>query len=230
MEVEAIFRYPVKSMAGESLQAAQIGWHGVDGDRRFALRRLEDPGGFPWLSASKLAELVTFTPLVRDGLCTHVRTPDGRELPVRGAELAAEIARLHGHPVEMMRLDRGGIFDEGTISVITPATVAAIAPDVRRFRPNLLVRTDAPSAFEEDAWVGGVLWFDDDGPELAITRRDERCAMLNLDPDTARSDPQIMKTVVRLNDNHAGVYASVIRPGRVAVGQRVHIRHDSRSR
>jgi len=45
--VEAIFRYPVKSMGGERLEAATLGWHGIDGDRRLAVRRLDDRGGFP---------------------------------------------------------------------------------------------------------------------------------------------------------------------------------------
>src|SRR3954465_10940281 len=61
-QVEAIFRYPVKSMAGERLEAAELGWHGLEGDRRLALRRLEDRGGFPWLSAGKLPELGLFAP------------------------------------------------------------------------------------------------------------------------------------------------------------------------
>ena len=51
--VEAIFRYPVKSMGGERLDAATLGWHGVEGDRRLALRRLDDRGGFPWLTAGR---------------------------------------------------------------------------------------------------------------------------------------------------------------------------------
>jgi uncharacterized protein YcbX len=223
--VEAIFRYPVKSMAGERLETAEVGWHGLEGDRRFAVRRLEDRGAFPWLSASKLPELLRYAPVPRaDGPPTHVRTPDGAELPIDGEELAAEIARRHGRPVQIMQL-KHGVFDEGAISVITLATVHEIAPDVRRFRPNILLRTDG-RAFDEDRWVGGVLSFGDDGsgPEVSVTLRDERCAMLNLDPDTARSDPQIMKTVVRLNENTAGVYGTVVRRGRVAVGQRVVLR------
>src|SRR5271156_6764820 len=91
--VEAIFRYPVKSMRGERLEAAQLGWHGLDGDRRLGFRRMNDRGGFPWLSASHLPALVLFAPLGReDGtqsdLPTHVCTPDGQELPVFGEELA----------------------------------------------------------------------------------------------------------------------------------------------
>ena len=104
--VEAIFRYPVKSMAGEPLDAAKLGWHGIDGDRRLAFRRIDDLSGFPWLSAGKLPALVLFSPIRRDDnpegeLPTHVRTPDGEELLVFGEDLAAEIARRYGAPVQM---------------------------------------------------------------------------------------------------------------------------------
>src|SRR5215469_9166200 len=92
-QVEALFRYPVKSMGGERLEIAEMGWHGLEGDRRLALRRMNDPGEFPWLSASKLPDLVLFAPQRReDGaegkVPTHIRTPDGAEMPVFGEELA----------------------------------------------------------------------------------------------------------------------------------------------
>jgi uncharacterized protein len=61
--VEAIFRYPVKSMAGERLELANLGWDGLDGDRGLAFRRMDDRSGFPWLTAGKLPDLVLFSPL-----------------------------------------------------------------------------------------------------------------------------------------------------------------------
>jgi uncharacterized protein YcbX len=64
--VEAIFRYPVKSMGGERLEVANLGWHGLDGDRRLAFRRIDDRSGFPWLTASKLPDLVRFAPQRRE--------------------------------------------------------------------------------------------------------------------------------------------------------------------
>src|SRR5436190_4918079 len=117
--VEAIFRYPVKSMGGEPLEVANLGWHGLDGDRRLAFRRMDDRSGFPWLSASRLPELLLFAPCRgEDGeLPTQVRAPDGREMALFGEELAAEIGRRCREPVEMMQL-RQGIFDETPISVI----------------------------------------------------------------------------------------------------------------
>ncbi len=243
-QVEAIFRYPVKSMGGERLVAAHLGWHGLDGDRRLALRRLDDRSGFPWLSASKRPDLLRFVPLARkdeteEELPTHVRTPDGAVMPVFGEDLAGEIARRHGAPVQMMQL-RHGIFDEASISVITLDTVREIARlagsnlDVRRFRPNIVVRAVRSSPFQEDEWLGGVLSFGDGdwASAITVTMRDARCSMVNLDPDTAESAPEVQKAVVRANNNFAGIYGTVIRTGSLAVGQSIflHTASDKRER
>jgi uncharacterized protein len=234
-QIEAIFRYPVKSMRGESLDAATLGWHGLDGDRRLAFRRLDDRSGngFPWLSASRLPGLILFTPQPRDdgngeAPPTHVRTPDGQVMPVFGDELAEEVGRRHGAPVQMMQL-RHGIFDDATISVISSETVREIGrlagtpADVRRFRPNIVVRSTRAVPFEEDEWLGGVLTFGDaaDAPAVTVTMRDARCVMVNLDPDDGSAASEVLKAVVRANQNNAGLYATVTRSGRLAVGQTI---------
>jgi uncharacterized protein YcbX len=231
--IEAIFRYPVKSMRGEPLDAATLGWHGLDGDRRLALRRLDERGGFPWLTATKLPDLVRFTPLRRDdvhgeALPTHVRTPEGEELSLYGEALAAEVERRCGVPVETMQLNHG-TFDEATLSVIATETVREIcrlagkSADVRRFRPNILVRCHRAVPFEEDQWVGGVLAFGeaDDAPAVTVTMRDIRCAMVNFDPDGASPAYEMLKAVVGANQNTAGIYGTITRIGRLAVGQTV---------
>ncbi|HWZ44308.1 MAG TPA: MOSC N-terminal beta barrel domain-containing protein [Candidatus Saccharimonadales bacterium] len=234
--VESIFRYPVKSMGGERLEAANLGWHGLNGDRRLAFRRVEDRSGFPWLSASHLPGLLLFAPQRRedgaqDDLPTHIRTPDGAQLPVFGEELATEVGRRYGSPVQMMQL-KYGIFDEASISVISLDTVREIArlagqsPDVRRFRPNVVVRLLRPAPFQEDEWVGGVLSFGEgkDAPAISVTMRDARCSMVNFDPDSASSAPEMLKAVVRVNQNNAGIYGAVTRIGRLAVGQPIFLR------
>ncbi len=240
-QVEAIFRYPVKSMRGESLEGANLGWHGLEGDRRMAFRRLDDRSGFPWLTASKLPELVLFTPQRReddareDGaasdLPTRILTPDGDEMPVLGEALAKEVGRRYGAPVEMMQL-KHGIFDDASISVIASDTVREIgrlagkSPDVRRFRPNVVIRLLRPTPFQEDEWLGGVLSFgdEDDAPAITVTMRDVRCSMVNLDPDSASPAPEVLKAVVRANQNNAGIYGAVTRIGRLAVGQTIFLR------
>jgi hypothetical protein len=231
--IEAIFRYPVKSMRGEPLDAADLGWHGLDGDRRLAFRRLDVGGGFPWLTAGRLPDLINFVPRRREdandrALPTHVRTPEGQDMPLFGEALAADVGRRYGGPVQMMQLNHG-IFDEASISVIAAETVLEICrlagqnADVRRFRPNILVRTKSAAAFEEDHWVGGVLTFGeaDDAPAVNVTMRDARCAMVNFDPDGGRAAPEVLKAVVRANQNNAGIYGTVTRVGRLAVGQTI---------
>jgi MOSC domain-containing protein len=233
-QVEAIFRYPVKSMAGERVEAANLGWHGIDGDRRLALRRTQEQNGFPWLSASKLPDLLRFTPLRHEDdqeeIPTHIRTPEGEEMTVFGEELAAEIERRHGAPVQMTHL-RDGIFDEASVSVIAADTVreigklAGTSPDVRRFRPNIVVRLLQPKSFHEDEWVAGVLSFGEpgEGPLVSVTMRDIRCSMVNLDPDSGCSSPDVLKAIVRTNENNAGVYGTVVRTGRLAIGQTIRL-------
>jgi uncharacterized protein YcbX len=239
--IEAIFRYPVKSMAGERLEVAHLDWHGLDGDRRLAFRRVDDRSGFPWLTASRLPTLLQYAPLRREDaapgeLPTHVRTPIGEELPVFGEALAKEIERRSGMAVQMMQL-RHGIFDDASISVIAADTVREIgrlaghSADVRRFRPNVTVHLLRSGPFQEDEWLGGTLSFGerDDAAAISITTRDARCSMVNLDPDSSTSAPAMLKAVVCANQNHAGVYGTVTRIGRLAVGQTIRY-DDDRSR
>jgi hypothetical protein len=203
----------------------------LDWDR--ALRRLDDCGGLPWLTGSKLPQLILFTPLRREdgkgeALPTHARTPEGEELPLFGEALAAEVGRRYGAPVQMMQL-KHGIFDDACVSVIASDTVREIgrlagrSADIRRFRPNIVVRSARAVPFEEDGWLGGVLTFGeaDDAPAVSVTMRDVRCVMVNFDPDGGSPSPELMKAVVRANENNAGVYGTVTRIGRLAVGQTV---------
>ena len=231
--VEAVFRYPVKSMRGDRLEAAELGWHGIEGDRRLAFRRIDDRTGFPWLIASTLPDLLLFAPVRReDGaqrhLPTHVRTPDGEKMALFGEDLAAEVGRRCATPVQMMQL-KHGIFDDASVSIIASDTVREIgrlagrSADVRRFRPNIVVRLLRSAPFQEDEWVGGVLSFgeEDMAPAVTVTTRDVRCSMVNLDPDSASSAPEVLKAIVRANQNTAGIYGTVTRTGRLAVGQTV---------
>ena len=240
--VEAIFRYPVKSMGGERLEVAELGWHGLDGDRRLAFRRIDDRSEFPWVTASKLPDLLLFAPHRREegaqrDLPTHIRTPDGEEMPVFGEELAREVGRRYGASVQMMHL-KHGIFDEASISVIALDTVREIGRlagrslDVRRFRPNVVVRLLRPAPFQEDEWLGGVLSFGegDDAPAITVTMRDVRCSMVNLDPDSASPAPEVLKATVRANQNNAGIYGAVTRIGRLSVGQTILLRAASEKR
>ncbi len=152
-------------------------------------------------------------------------------MPIFGEDLATEVARRHGAPVQMMQL-KHGIFDDACISVIASDTVNEIArlagqrPDVRRFRPNIVVRLLRSVPFQEDEWLGGVLSFGegDDAPAITVTKRDVRCSMVSLDPDSASSAPEVLKAIAHANQNCAGIYGTVTRVGKLAAGQRIFFR------
>jgi uncharacterized protein YcbX len=227
-------------MAGIATESAFLGWHGLDGDRRFAFRRLGDDSGFPWLSASRLPELLLYHPFGLDEstgqpLPTHVRTPDGRFLELSSPDLQREVAERFGSSVELMKL-KHGIFDDASVSVISMATIAGIGGeagvelDRRRFRANIVLETLDLEPFLEDGWVSGTLDFGNSEPKPAVnvTVRDVRCMMINLDPDTAIQDARVLKTVVRLNKNNAGVYGTVVQTGTIRVGEPVSLVLDAR--
>jgi uncharacterized protein len=233
--VRELVRYPVKSMAGTVMESAFLGWHGFEGDRRFAFRRLGEDSGNPWLTASRVPELLLYHPVDLDEstgepLPTRVRTPAGTHVELHGVELQNEIAERFGSSVELMKLNHG-IFDEAPVSVISLTTIAGIGGeagvslDRRRFRANIVLETHDHELFLEDEWVGGTLVFGNSEPRpaVSVTARDVRCVMINLDPDTAAQDKRVLKTVVRLNGNNAGVYGTVVQTGTIRVGEPVSL-------
>lgn len=233
--IKEVVRYPVKSMAGVPAESAFLGWHGLAGDRRFAFRRIGDPSGFPWLTASKLPELILHVPdgldaEAEDPAPTHVRMPSGERLEIGATELAESIRQRYGSAVELMKF-KHGIFDDACVSVINSATISAICheagvpTDARRFRPNVVLESDVSTPFQEDEWIGRRLVFGNvnDGPIVSATMHDVRCMMINLDPDTAKQHPAMMKAAVRMNDNNAGAYGTVVRTGILRVGDPVRL-------
>jgi len=210
--IAQLWRFPVKSMAGEPLAEADVYWHGIRGDRRYALVQPElVHSDFPWLTIRERAELVGYRPRLLDperpdDSRVAVTTPAGEELDV--VELAE---RLGAHSIKLNR----GAFDSAPLSLISLGTVGELDP--RRFRMNLVV--DAPAAFAEDAWIGRTLRIG--GLRLRVDRPDSRCTIITTDPDTGVRDPAILKEYGRVHNACAGVYCSVVQPGVVAVGDEV---------
>lgn len=224
--VAALWRYPVKSMAAEALEHAEVSWHGVPGDRRWAfVRDGKVSSGFPWLTIRERPELWRYRPAfvqphLPDKSRTLVVTPSGAELDVVSPALAAEL----GDGVRVIRNDRG-FFDTMPLSVLTTQTVAALstlvgsALDARRFRPNLLIESGSGAPFREDAWVGRVLRVG--ALRVRVDKRDQRCVMVNVDPVTTRRSPAVLRAIAREREACLGVYGTTVQPGRVAVGDPV---------
>lgn len=224
--VAGLWRYPVKSMAAESLDTVEISWHGVTGDRRYAfVREGLKRSGFPWLTIRERSDLGSYEPMFADpehpdDSAVVVRTPSGDELDVVDPALAAEL----GHGARGIKQGRG-TFDSSPLSLITTQTIAALADmvdrelDVRRFRPNLVVDAAGRDPFQEDSWVGSMLRIGE--LLMRVDRRDERCAIVTVDPETSERDPSVLRAIAQQRQACLGVYGSPVQPGRVAVGDAV---------
>lgn len=226
--VAALWRYPVKSMAAESLDEVNVSWHGLSGDRRWGFIRDDVVrNGFPWLTIRQRPEMSLYRPYFAepdrpDASRTVVRTPSGHDFEVVDPALAAEL----GDGVRVMKQDRG-VFDAMPLSLITTQAVAALGAladadlNTLRFRPNLLIEATDNAPFPEDAWVGHTLGIGE--MRMRADRRDQRCAVVNIDPVTAQRNPAILRTLVLEREQCLGIYGSTVQPGRIAVGDPVFV-------
>lgn len=225
--VKELYRYPVKSMGAEPLVSVTMGLRGFEGDRRFAFLITGSTGDFPWLSASKLPRLVAYRPGLA-GPAPVVVTPSGEQLAVTSDALRQELSTAFGSDIQLVHY-RNGIFDEAEISIISTSTINEIEKrsgcklDIRRFRPNIVVEVTDDIPFQEDQWVGKVVVVGDGRSSIGITMRDLRCVMVNFDPDTATSNPEVLKTVGRLNETYAGVYGCALKSGAISTGDALYL-------
>jgi uncharacterized protein YcbX len=230
--VRAIALYPVKSMQGQLVDAAKLGFAGLACDREYAFLREQDTTGLPWLSARQCPRLLRYAAAVEDVGERHaavvIRTPDGEQLDIRDPRLLAEIIDLAGEPLRLVRVWRRTYDSAGAeVSIITTQSIQAIADiaerplEPARFRPNVVVEATAEAPFREDKWVGSSVAIGDGGDpaRLRLTRKDPRCRIVALDPHTGDEDPRIHKIIVGTRKNNLGVYATVERTGAIAEGQ-----------
>jgi uncharacterized protein len=235
--ISAVGLYPVKSMQGQFVDDAKLGFAGLAHDREYAFLREEDATGLPWLSARQCPQLLRYQAYVENLGERHatvaIRTPEGDELDIRDPRLLAEVAAVAGEPLRLVRLWRRA-YDSAAadVSIITTQSIQAISDavqrplEVARFRPNVVVEAAAEAPFREEKWVGSSLAIGNGGDpgRLRLTRKDPRCRIVSLDPVTGEEDARIHAIIVETRRNNLGAYATVERTGTVAVGQVVRQR------
>jgi uncharacterized protein YcbX len=230
--ISSLWRFPVKSMAAEPLEAGTVGFRGIAGDRRYAFVREDDRTSFPWLTGRNVPELVRHVALPADAERPDrspitVRTPGGRELRVDDDALRVELEERHGGPLTLLQSSRS-LPDAAPLSLISTATIGAIAaatgvaPDPRRFRMNLVIDVESARPYAEEEWLGRELAIGDE-LRIRLDEHDERCMMITIDPDTAERTPAVLREVARQRRACLGVYASTVRPGIARVGDVVRL-------
>jgi uncharacterized protein YcbX len=228
--VAGLARFPVKSMGGEALAEATLGWSGIVGDRQWALVKEPAHGRFPWFTGRDFSPLITWRAAYAEGsdpktATPTVTAPDGWVGAVDDPAFIERLCRESGKAMRLMRLGRGA-YDSLPVSLVSTAGHAAVeeshgAPiDPRRFRINITIDSDLPMR----VWAGRRLTIGGgDGTQLAVTAPIERCVMITIDPDTGERDPWLMRTVAQQLDNKYGVHANVVRPGVLRRGAEVRL-------
>jgi len=208
MWLQEIWRYPVKSMAGESLAAADVTESGIGGDRILQVR---NPDGRILTARTKPALLRHRAVLGPDGDALV----DGR--PWRSADVARDVEAAAGAGARLARSDAQDRFDVLPLLVATDGMLSATGYDRRRFRPNLVIA--GVPGLAERRWEGGQLQIG--GIRVGMEDLRSRCIMTTFDPDTGEQDLNVLRRVQREFDGVLGLNSRVVVPGRIAVGDKV---------
>ncbi|HVX47329.1 MAG TPA: MOSC domain-containing protein [Mycobacteriales bacterium] len=219
MRVDALWRYPVKSMLGERLQRARLEHRGVHGDRLFAIR--DTAGKLGSGKDSRRFRRVEGLRFVRATLDEHGRPrltlPDGRI-----ADLAA-LREFLGEPTLTLRPEQDiPHFDDQPLHVVSRQAVDELAGelneitvDERRFRPNIVIDGADDGWLGRRARIGSAL--------IEFVKSTERCVMVNAaEPGIERSG-EVLKTLTRNQDMQFGIYARVVEPGDIAIDDAVEL-------
>jgi uncharacterized protein YcbX len=235
--VAEIWRYPVQSMRGEAMTTAAISETGVAGDRCYGV--VDPEAGMVVSSAQgrrKWRDIVTLTAryldapenghappveiLLRDG--SRLRS-DQRDIDERLAAALGAPVHLADRAAEEKRSD----YSHAPLHVLTTASLrqfTAHHPEGKfapaRFRPNIVIDTGDATGFLEQGWIERRFAVGD-SVEIAVSEHCKRCVMTTLPQGDLPFDPAILHTTTAHNETRAGVYARVVRPGAIRVGDPV---------
>ncbi|MDG1904950.1 MAG: MOSC domain-containing protein [Arenicella sp.] len=224
-KVETLSRYPVKSLLGEFVEAVDIEKRGVRGDRLYAIsneqgkfgsgkntRHFRKIDGLLCLSAQFNSDtlLITF--------------PCGESLNSDHQDINQKLSTELGQAVTLTKENDLPHFDDGSVHIITSADLEQLKLelpesqiDIRRFRANILIDTHSLSR----DLLGKTLRIRD--TEMAIVEETKRCRMIGLAQGTLNHDPKILEMVAKQHNHNFGVYATVVRPGLINVGDSISI-------
>jgi uncharacterized protein YcbX len=184
---------------------------------------------------ANLAEAQEISPILNpvaadpDDLALDVETPSGEVLAIGDPALSRQLAERagDGHSLILLRSDRA-MTDCRPISLFSLQTARQLGEEVgsgldkRRFRANVYLDLGTAGGFSENTFVGRKVRIGS-RVVVAVLERDPRCQMITLDPDTAVSNPEVLRKVARGHDGTAGVYGAVLAEGIIRVDDAVEV-------
>ena len=209
LRIDGLWRYPVKSLAGEQIPSAQLTRNGIPEDRTVHVR---GPEG---VRTSRRQHRM----LGLRGSLDARGTVLVNGLPWDSAEAAARVCEAAGDDAKLTAHDGPDRFDILPLLVATDGAVRAFGRDIRRLRPNILI--GGVEGMDEVNWEGALLHVGE-----AVIRLDSlrvRCPMTTVDPDTLVREPDVLRDIGRRFHGRLALNAEVVHPGRVTVGDPVRL-------
>ncbi len=214
MYVAEIWRYPVKSMAGERLDHGVVGPLGLEGDRVLHVRDARGRVITARTHARLLGHHAWF-----DQTLDQPGEPRVDGHAWTDAAVRASVEAIAGAGARLVRDGSASRFDILPLLVATDGAIAAFGYDGRRLRPNLVI--GGVHGLDERGWEGHSLRIGDVVIALADLRG--RCVMTTFDPDTLVQDPGVLRTIVRRFDGRLALNAAVVHGGTIRVGDTVEL-------
>jgi uncharacterized protein len=211
MSVAELWRYPVKSLAGERLQRAVIGRDGIAGDR---VVHVEDGRGRVVTSRTHPMLLGLHATLGDDG----EPLVEGNRWTSREALTAVRLAAAEDDSALAAHHGREG-FDVLPLLVATDGAIAALGVDHRRLRPNIVIA--GVEGLAERAWPGRRLRIGD--AVISVAKLRGRCVMTTYDPDTQEQDLSVLERIVTEFGGRMALDCDVVAGGVVSVGDPVRL-------
>jgi uncharacterized protein len=209
MYVGGLWRYPVKSLRGERLEAATLTDNGIDGDRIVHVRGANGP-----LTGRTRHGLLTISGNTGEGGAPEV---DGHRWDSPEAE--SIIRRAAGDDASLIGYSGHARFDIGNLLVATDGAVAQFGHDLRRLRPNILV--SGTEGQDERDWIGRAIRIGD--AEVGIYARRMRCVVTTIDPDSGAQDVNVFRKIRSEFDGRLALDSWVITPGTIREGEPVEL-------
>ena len=210
MRLAEIWRYPVKSMAGERLAAAELRPDGIEGDR--VVQAWDERGRI-------------LTARTHPGLLGHRATigEDGSPrvdgLPWADPAVTRRVEAVAGRGARLRLFEGEERFDILPLLVATDGSLAAFGRDPRRLRPNLVL--SGVEGLAEREWEGRAIRVGRAVVGLADLRG--RCVMTTWDPDTQAQDVGVLRDIARRFDGRLCLNAAVVEAARIEVGDEVEL-------
>jgi uncharacterized protein YcbX len=209
MYVQELWRYPVKSLAGERIDQSLVSENGLDGDRLVYVR---GPEGVR-TSRRHYRLLGLKGSLGADGQALV----DGH--PWRSADALRLVREAAGADAWLEAADETRAFDVLPLLVATDGAIASFGRDARRLRPNITI--GGVDGLQEFDWPGSTLRIG--GVLVHLDSRRGRCPMTTVDPDTLERDHEVLRDIGRRFGGKLALNALVVRGGRIAVGDTAHL-------